>query len=177
MPKKVIYLLLLVLSGMNLSAQQTVKLKDGKEYRATPVWDFICDDYALTGKVQTQIAKTEKGGVLKIGVQVTNDSFYIGGTVYIYLEDNSFITCTDKGLREHADNMTYAYYTFTPAEIAKLRKSPIKDLRFSVKGTQSAFSSQTGYFTATNRASYFELYDKSIKNIFETNKEVSQLYN
>jgi len=176
MSKQIILCCLFIISSLSISAQQSITMKDGKQYKATPVWNFICDAYALTGTAQVQIAKTEKGGLLKLGVQVTNNALYIGGTVYIYLEDNSFITCTDKGIREQQDNMTFAYYTFSPAEIGKLRKSPIKDLRFFVKGKQSTFSSQTGNFTATNRESYFELYDKTIKNIFKTNEEVSNLY-
>lgn len=175
MPKKFMLICIFFVCSNYISAQQTITVKDGK-YRATPVWNFICDDYALTGTVQVQIARTEKGGLLKIGVQVTDEKFYIGGTVYIYLEDNSFITCTDKGLREYKDGIASAYYVFSPAEIGKLKSSAIKDLRFSVKGSQSTFSSQTGFFTATNRQSYFELYDKTIKNIFETDKEVKSLY-
>lgn len=176
MLKKFIFICLFITSSITISAQQTMSTKDGKQYKATPAWSFICDSYALTGTVQVQIAKTEKGGLLKLGVQVTNNTFYIGGTVYIYLEDNSFITCTDKGLREYRDSMAFAYYTFSAAEVSKLKKSPIKDLRFYVKGNQSAFSSQTGNFTATNRESYFDPYDKTIKNIFKTNEEVSNLY-
>jgi hypothetical protein len=38
---------------------QTLTLK-GKTYPATDSWDFICEQYALSGSAQVQIAKTEK---------------------------------------------------------------------------------------------------------------------
>lgn len=176
MSKKISLLFFFLIGSIVVSAQQTIVTKDGKQYKATPVWDFVCDNYALTSTVQVQLARTEKGGLLKIGVQTTPGSFYISGTVYIYLQDNTFITCTDKGLAANQDNRAYGYYTFTPAEMNKLKNSPIKDIRFGIKGTQTTFSSQTGHFTAVNRASYFEPYDKTNKNIFETDNEVSALY-
>ena len=38
-----------------------------KSYPAAPIWNFMCDNYVISGLASIQIAKTEKGGCLKIG--------------------------------------------------------------------------------------------------------------
>ena len=51
-----------------VAAQEKMIAKDGKEYTATSNWKFSCKDYAYTGNLEVQIAKTDKGGLLKLGI-------------------------------------------------------------------------------------------------------------
>ena len=149
--------------------------KDGKQYKATDSWDFICENYALTGNANIQIAKAEKGGVLQISVATTDPSFFIGGSIYVDLEDNTFIICTDKNLRKTTENGTTSWYIFTPTEMAKLKTTAISAIRFYIKGNPQKFSSQIGNFTALNKKAYFSISDRKPEK-FETASEISALY-
>ncbi|SCX92764.1 hypothetical protein [Flavobacterium caeni] len=136
---------------------QHMTLKDGNKIPATAEWEFICENYALTGVAFVQIGKAEKGGWLQITAAATDARFYIGGVVYVYLDDHTALVCTDKLLRQNKDGQMTAWYFFTDAEIARLKKSNIQSIRFNVRGTASSFSSQTGNFTAVNKKTYFSV--------------------
>jgi len=164
-----------LISSFNLSAQNTTVLQDGKQIPATS-WDFLCERYALTGKANIQIAKTEKGGILKITVDTNGKGFFIGGTAYVYLSDFTAIACTDKTLRVQTDTTTAAYYVLTPIEMVRLKKFDIQSIRFNIRGKADSFSSQIGNFTALNKKSYFGTFGKEDRNIFDTAVEIALLY-
>ncbi|RVT75352.1 hypothetical protein EOD40_11350 [Flavobacterium sufflavum] len=168
-------LLLLLFISITATSQQIMTLKGNKQYKATPNWNFISTNYALGGEVQVQVAKTESGGILKLSAATTNPKFIISGTVYVYLSDNSYISCSDKGLFENSDTRLNSYFTFTAAEMNKLKKLNIASIRFNIKGKSDNFSSQTGNFTALNKKSYYTSSCEKSKNIFDTNKEITLL--
>jgi hypothetical protein len=168
-------LLFFLLISIAATSQEIMTLKANKQYKATPNWNFISTNYSLSGEVQIQVAKTESGGLLKISAATTNPKFIISGTTYVYLSDNSYISCTDKGLFENSDNTLSSYFTFTAAEMNKLKKLNIASIRFNIKGKLGNFSSQTGNFTAINKKSYYTTSYKNSKNTFDTNKEISVL--
>jgi len=144
---------------------------------STNSWEFICENYALTGIATIQIIKSEKGGILKISVETTNPAFVISGTTYVFLADNSTITCSDKNQREVSGNRITAYYRFSPAEMNKLKNIEIQSIHFNIKGNSKGFSSQIGNFTAVNKKSYFATaFDKTRKS-HDTAAEISALYN
>jgi|SRR6218665_283181 len=161
--------------NFKLSAQEPLFFK-GKPYAGTTAWNFLCENYALTGKTIIQIAKAEKGGVMKIAVATTASDFYIGGTAYIYLSDYSAIACTEKNLREKTENGTAAFYYLTESEMNRLKKLEIQSVRFNIRGKTNVFSSQTGNFTAVNKKSYFGTFGKDEENTFETAEEIALLY-
>ncbi|WP_051197595.1 hypothetical protein [Flavobacterium soli] len=138
-------------------AQEKMITKDGKEYPATSNWEFLCPSYTYSGILNAQIAKTEKGGILKIGINVSDENFYIGDNVYLTLEDGSYIICTDKGIREMKEKQTIAYYFLTASEMNKLKIIQISNIRFQIKGNQDLYSSKTGHFTAINKKSTIEV--------------------
>lgn len=170
------FLIFSILFGCATFAQGTMQLKDGKILPSTTSWDFICNNYALGGTLVAGIAKTEKGGILKITVPVSDTKFYIGGTVYLFLDDNSIISCTDKGIRDTKDGFASGFYTFTALEMNKLKSTDIKNIRFRIKGDRTKFCSQTGFFSSINKISYYDLGDKNQKNSFDTSLEISSLY-
>ncbi|MTH16783.1 hypothetical protein [Flavobacterium sp. LC2016-01] len=168
-----LFLLLLITNFAN--AQETISVKGSKPYPATQNYIFICEKYAFSGETNVQIAKTEKGGILKLTIATANDQARISGGVYVDLANGDVIPCVDKNVKESVDGKTTAYYYFTPAEMAKLKKTDIQAIRFIIAGTSNSFGNQTGYFTAVNRSSYFSTaYDKS-KKTFDTAKEISVL--
>jgi len=173
-----LFLTLLLTLSFSSKAQEKMITKDGKEYKATSTWNFSCKEYAYTGILNVQIAKTEKGGLLKLGIDVSNETFYIGDTVYIILDDGSYITCTDKGIREMKDKKTIAYYFITTTEMNKLKVLPMTDVRFRIKGNEDTFSSKTGHFTATNKKSNFETFGSSEDSkTYNTKEAIQSLYN
>ncbi|WP_026728701.1 hypothetical protein [Flavobacterium denitrificans] len=168
-----LFLLLLITNFAN--AQETISVKGSKPYPATQNYIFICEKYAFSGETNVQIAKTEKGGILKLTIATANDQARISGGVYVDLANGDVIPCVDKNVKESANGKTTAYYYFTPAEMIKLKKTDIQAIRFIIAGGSSSFGNQTGYFTAVNRSSYFSTaYDKS-KKTFDTAKEISVL--
>ena len=168
----VIAVLLFSISGI---AQQTMAFKGSKNYPETQTWDFLCEQYAMTGIVHVQVSKTEDGGALKLSVETSNPTFVIGGTVYVYLADHSLITCLDKAVRESNGNQIAGYYKLSASETKKMKASDIESIRFWIKGTQGVFSSQTGNFTALNKKGYFAgSFDKE-KSSFDTALEINSL--
>lgn len=175
MNKKILLIFLFIFS-VKASSQEFIKYSGSIAYPATPTWDFIVENYALTGIAKIQIAKTENGGILKITVDVTNLDFIIAGTLYVDLIDNTVITCLDKKIRETENNQISSYYFLSNIEMNKLKKIDIQYIRFYIKGNQTEFSSQTGNFTAVNRIKYFAtLFDKT-KKTYNTANEILHLY-
>jgi hypothetical protein len=150
-------------------------LKDGKQTPATPAWDFVCENYAFTGKACIQIAKAEKVGMLKITIDTTDPGFFIGGVVYVYLKDQTALVCTDKRLHENKDGKTWAWYSFSAIEMNKLKTTDIESIRFNIRGNAKKFSSQTGNLTAVNKKSYFSVTNNK-PAIYETAAAISALY-
>jgi hypothetical protein len=168
------FLILLLLSTF-VSAQETMSVKGSKAYPATQNYTFICEKYAFSGETNVQIAKTEKGGILKLSIATANGEARISGGVYVDLANGDVIACVDKNVKETVEGKTTSYYYFTPAEMVKLKKADIQGIRFIVTGNSKSFGNQTGYFTAVNKTTYFSTaYDKS-KKTFNTATAISTL--
>ncbi len=168
------HLFVLLLLPFLCQAQQTMELK-GKSYPATEKWDFICENYALTGTATIQIAKADKGGLLEISTATTDPSFYIGGVAYVYLADQTVMVCTDKNLRENKDGKMTAWYQFSAVEMQKLKTTAIESIRFNIRGNARKFSSQIGNFTAVNKKSYFTTNENKPSH-FLTDNQINALY-
>lgn len=159
-------------------AQEIMTTKDGKQYKATNNWNFTSKNYTYSGAVEVQIAKIDKGGIIKLGVDVSNDTFYIADTVYLVLLDGSFIVCTDKGIREKVGKKTIAYYYLTVTEMNKLKVLPLTDVRFRIKGNEDAFGSRSGHFTGTNKRLVVETFGTPEEaKTYDTTSEIKSLYN
>jgi hypothetical protein len=171
---KIPFLILLLLSTF-ANAQETMSVKGSKPYPATQNYTFICEKYAFSGETDVQVAKTEKGGILKLSIATANGEARISGGVYVDLANGDVIACVDKNVKETAEGKTTSYYYFTPAEMTKLKKADIQGIRFIITGNSKSFGNQTGYFTAVNKMSYFSTgYDKS-KKTFDTAVAISAL--
>lgn len=175
MNQKVLLFFLFIVT-LSATSQEVLSLKGSKNYRATKPWNFICENYALTGAATIQIAKTEKGGILKLAVETANPAFNIVGIVYVYLTDNIVLTCSDKGIRENIGNQMVSYYSFSPLEMNKLKSTDMQSIRFNIKGITTKFSSQTGNFTAVNKKTYFSTTADNTKKNYATAAEITALY-
>ncbi|RZJ52214.1 MAG: hypothetical protein EOO44_12540 [Flavobacterium sp.] len=157
------------------NAQQTMIVNGSKPFPATQEYTFICEKYAYTGETKVQVAKTEKGGILKLSIATSNDKARIAGGVYVDLANGDVIPCVDKNVKESADGKTTSYYYFTPAEINKLKKTDIKSIRFIIVGGSNTFGNQTGYFTTVNKMEYFSTAYDTSKKSYDTAKEITTL--
>lgn len=167
---------LLLLLPLFAISQNRMQYKENKPYQGTQNWNFISENYALTGNVSVQIAKTENGGILKLAVISTNPTFMIKGTVYVYLADNTILTCTDKGDFESTTDTIVSYFRFSNAEMQQLKKTNIQSIRFNIQGNSKSFGSQIGNFTAINKKSFYTTTYSTERNIHETAKEIRLLY-
>jgi hypothetical protein len=168
---KAFFLFLFLSSGV--FAQEKMTLNDQKIIPSTASWTFSSETYSYSGGLEVQIGNNGKGGTLLLQVQASEPTFYIGGTVYLFLEDGNVITCTDKNVRSISDKMIQAYYILTPIEINLLKKDKLTDVRFKINGDETRFSSPIGYFTARNEIRSFGLIDKT----HDTVTEIKQLFN
>ena len=174
--KFILMLILGCLSTSTIQSQENSIIFNSKPYPSTPIWNFMCDNYVLSGIASIQIAKTEKGGCLKIGIESNNSSFTISGNLYVDLKDFSAIICKDKAIRSVEGNQIVSYYTLTSGEMNRLQKVDIESIRFFINGKKTSFSSQTGYFTAVNKKKYFHTtYDYTLKQ-FETALSIRSLF-
>jgi hypothetical protein len=168
---KVLFAVLL-LSSVTF-AQEKMTLNDQKTIAATAQWSFPSETYSYSGSLEVQIGNNGNGGTILLQVQSSEPTFYISGTVYLFLEDGNVITCTDKNVRSISEKMIQAYYILTPTEINLLKKNKLTDVRFKIDGTATQFSSPTGFFTARNKIRSFGLPDKT----HDTVAEIKQLFN
>ena len=173
---KTLIIALMCCCGYQAVAQPETRISATHTDNATATWDFLCERYALTGILSVQLTKTAKGAGLRLSATVSDPAYYIGGTVYLFLADNTIITCTDKGMRYMQQHTAIANYVLTTAEINKLKTTRITDIRFAILGRESAFSSQTGNFTAINRKQYFDVYNDRNANAYPTETEIAELY-
>jgi hypothetical protein len=172
MPKNILLLFNLFLFSTSVFSQEKMTLNNQKSIPATTSWTFMSDTYRYSGSLEVQIGNNGNGGTLLVQVKSSEPTFYIGGTVYLFLEDGNVITCTDKNVRSISEKMIQSYYVITPSEINLLRKNKLTDVRFKVEGTATQFSSPTGFFTAHNRIRTFGLPDKT----YDTITEIKQLF-
>ncbi|MBP6721734.1 MAG: hypothetical protein KA239_05400 [Bacteroidia bacterium] len=122
--------------------------KGDQPYLATNTWLFQCEHYDYP--LEVQIAKTSTGGYLRIATEVLDQIFYIGGSAFVLLDDGSMITCTDKGVRDYVDEKSVALYSFTQAEMDRLKTMNIQTIRFSIKAPKGLVGGNAGSYTAEN---------------------------
>ena|SRR6478752_4161557 len=162
------YYLLFIIALFNLNfsnAQEKMTLKGGKQLPATAIFEFFCENYHYDSLLDIQFAKTDKGGFMKLAIDVSNDQLYIGGRIYIILSNGNSIYCTDKGIRENKNGQSIAYYNLSSAEMSLLKKFTIENIRFRIMGKTSDFSSEIGFFTASNKKQLLNPFDNSSNKI------------
>ena len=173
MPNVLRFIALFLLITHITFGQEKMILDNQKTIPSTEMWTFDCENYSYSGNLQVQIGNNLKGGTLLVQVKTSDSTFYIGGTVYLFLEDGNVITCTDKNKHSIDGKMIQSYYVLTPTEINLLQKNKLTDVRFRINGNATQFSSPTGFFTAHNKIRSFGLPDKT----YDTVLAIKQLFN
>ena len=159
MKKKHFFLISIFLISLLNYSQEIINFK-GKNYNATPIWNFYCEDYAYSSDLKVQIAKTENGGILKLLIETSSENLFIGDKILIILKDGSLIYCGDKKIYQNFGQEKATYYFLTNLEINKLKIFEIENIRFQIIGKETKFSSKTGYFLASKKVNYKEESEK-----------------
>lgn len=163
--------ILTVLTCLTVFGQNYI-YKGDNQYESTTSWKFEMNGSYWTGNPEFTVAKHSNGGYLMIAIDVPFKSHYIGATLTVFLSDGSTIKCTDKGIRDHVDNQSIALYNFTKSEIELLKSNRITRVRFSIMGGMEG--SQT--FTADNKKMTYSFYGSDQKNYYETDIEITELF-
>ena len=173
MKTKLLIFVIFVLTFTN-SYSQNIMYKGNKKFNATGEWEFKCSFEAGIGNLEVQIARNENGGYLKLSADSNGNWNYIGGNVYVFLEDGTKITCTDKGIKDEVDQRSVALYSFSNTEMEQLRKLDILKIRFTIKAKRGVYGSSEGNYTAENKKA--ELFIQGEENIFDTSASVNALF-
>lgn len=132
------------------NAQNTLFIGD-KTYTSTEKFKLKSNIEYEGHDLNVLIAKKGVTGMIVISADVMTQDVQIRGSILIYLEDNTVITCLDKGKHDFVDNTTTTIYYLTEAEITKLKNSNIRSIRFSLK-CPNGFSTEEGNFSASNKS-------------------------
>jgi hypothetical protein len=84
-----------------------------------------------------QIEESRNWGILKLAVKYNKSRFYYQGTVYIYLADNTIITCTDKVILK-VKGYNHLLFFILSKEIQQI-KINIQSIRFNFRGKVKQF--------------------------------------
>ena len=173
-----IYLLLVItvlLSTLNCFSQNSLLFKDGRNYKATPILEFLCEDYVFDNILKVQIAKTPIGGILKLTIKTSSTQVKIGDKVLLILKNGAIIHCLDKNLNDTTETENSGYFILSNAEMLLLRKQNIENIRFRIIGTSSRFGSPVGHFTGNNKNINYSL-DNNLKSKYDTVAEIKLLH-
>jgi hypothetical protein len=135
---------------------------------STSVWNFLCERYAYSSYLEVHISKTATGGLLTLALESASTTTIFSGTTYLFLHNNTVITCTDKNKRSIEGSKIISYYTLNAAEMKLVQQHRIDYIHFNIKGTSKSFSGQLGNFTALNKRSYFGKDTPENPNYFDT---------
>jgi len=135
---------------------------------STPVWNFLCERFAYSGHLEVQISKTATGGQLTLALETASTTTTLSGTTYLFLHNNTVITCTDKNKRSTDDSKIISYYSLNAAEMKLVQQHRIDYIHFNIKGNSKSFSGQLGNFTALNKRSYFGKDTPENRNYYDT---------
>ena len=115
--------LMIIISMFRLSAQNGTFFIGSKTYSCTDKYEFGGDDPLLS----ILIAKDGNAGLL-VFIEGYDK---IVGTVLLYLDDNSIITCYDKNKYDEVNNYYTTVYNLTESEINKLKTTNVYSIRYN----------------------------------------------
>lgn len=86
--------------------------------------------------LKIQFAKKGDGsGFILLSKETHSKHVFIGGTVWVYLDDGKILKCYDKGTRDYANDISTTIYNLTKQEIDILKETNIQSIRYSTKCT------------------------------------------
>lgn len=134
--KKLILIVSLAFINMIANAQNTYIIGD-KSYKTTPefklhqISDGILGYQMKSNPVKIAFGMQGQGAILIISKTAYDYQSKFKGKLLIYLDDDTVITCLDKGFNDRVNSLTSKVYFLTPSELGKLKESNINGIRYS----------------------------------------------
>jgi hypothetical protein len=129
--KNIIFYLLLLFT-VKAQSQNTFFIGN-KKYKTTQEWTFQTEA-SMDNNPRISVGKDSNKGLLIITAFTMG--IKIGGTLIIYLEDETIITCKDRGINDVTNHECTTVYYLTLNEIESLKKSKIMNIRYNVISSQ-----------------------------------------
>lgn len=168
-------ILLLLLFGTIESQAQNTFFIGNKKYKTTQEWTFQTEA-SMDNNPRISVGKDNNKGLLIITAFTMG--IKIGGTLIVYLEDETIITCKDRGINDVTNNECTTVYYLTLSEIDSMKKSKIMNIRYNVISSQYHKDS----FVAKNLHQNFsisEFINKKIQDqhtYWDTEIDISNLF-
>lgn len=123
--------LFLTLKSLIIVGQGNVFIGE-KRYDATNSISFLGN--GGFADLTIQLAKKNDGsGLILLSKETHTKHEYVGGTIWIYLDDGRILKCFDKGTRDYANQKSTTIYYLTKQEVDILKEINIKSIRYSTK--------------------------------------------
>lgn len=145
---------ILILSSIVSFSQQKFFIGT-KAYDCTPTFTLVAKDSFTGHDLEVCIIKNSNTGMIALSTKLMSEGVRIKGNILIYLEDNTVITCIDRGKFDVVDNIATTIYYLTEGEINKMKESNIYSIRFNLKCYNCMISSEEGTFSVSNTSSIF----------------------
>jgi uncharacterized protein (TIGR02145 family) len=146
-------LLIFIFLNSILNAQNTFFIGD-KSYPCTSTFTLKSNSNDRND-LNVLIAKDGISGLLAASTKVMTPVVFIKGTLIIYLNDGTVITCYDRGKYDKVDNIVTNVYYLTKDELGKMGNSNINTIRYSLKCNGYSSSSEEGNFSVSNTKSAY----------------------
>lgn len=170
---KLFFTILAIMIFGEISSQNTFFVGN-KTYKATPTWTFYTNECMYDNYPKVTVAKGSNGGYLVLTLSTPMEEFRIGGSLLIYLEDNTVIKCIDNKSRDRANNKETKIYNLTLNEIHKMASSKAISIRFNIK----KFSTIESYIAENKyQPTFNESFRRDTKKYYDTELDISELYN
>lgn len=171
---KTTILLLAIFSSLASVAQSKSYIYVGdNQYESAFTYTFCLPEGACnTFELDISIGKNGSSGILMLEAKVTFPDIYIGGNVYLFLDDGSRITCTDKNVKDKVDGKSIAVYYLTAGEIELLKEKDITTVRFTL--LPLSMGNCVGDYTANNYGVFCA--NDSRLGIYDTSARITELF-
>ena len=165
---------LFVFVSVKVQSQNTFFI-GSKKYKTTQEWTFQTEA-SIDNNPRISVGKDNYKGLLIITAFTMG--IKIGGTLVIYLEDDTIITCKDRGVNDVTNGECTTVYSLSLNEIEKMKNFKIMNIRYNLISNQ--FSKDS--FIAKNvykNSSIVELFNKKKQEqvYWDTEIDISNLFN
>lgn len=171
-----IFFFLFLFGTIETQAQNTFFIGN-KKYKTTQEWTFQTEA-SMDNNPRISVGKDNNKGLLIITAFTMG--IKIGGTLIIYLEDETIITCKDRGINDVTNHECTTVYYLTLNEIESMKKSKIMNIRYNIISNQfskDSFIAKNVYHLDDSEISPYLFGKLKKKEFYDTDLEIQELFN
>jgi len=172
--KNIIFYLLLLFT-VKAQSQNTFFIGN-KKYKTTQEWTFQTEA-SMDNNPRISVGKDSNKGLLIITAFTMG--IKIGGTLIIYLEDETIITCKDRGINDVTNQECTTVYYLTLNEIESMKKSKIMNIRYNIISSQFSKDSfiAKNVYRDSSISDFINKKTQNKKTHWDTEIDISDLFN